>query len=296
MEERETSRSEQQADVEIRPLEEFDEYLASLELQKETWGENFNGLTSPAIQIVAQKIGGLAVGAFASSDELVGLAFGLPGLRDGELVHWSHMVAVRSGWRGRGIGLRLKRCQRARVLEQGVKTICWTYDPLEAVNAHFNVNRLGVRIDEYACDLYGSGESSTLHRGIGTDRFIARWPLKSGRVKRALDGRSPGQEKHNQVSNLDQAPNVSTGAEGAEAVDPEAIVPEANLRAEADLLRVEIPADIQSIKTSQPNRALQWREATREAFTHYLNHGYEVDGFYRTADSERCFYVLPRTS
>ena len=273
-----------QTDIEIRPLEDFEDYLASLKLQQDTWGKDFNDLTSPSLQIVAQKIGGLAAGAFASSGQLVGMVFGLTGPReDDALVHWSHMVAVREGWRGRGIGLRIKRYQRWRMIEQGVETICWTYDPLEAANAHFNINRLGVQIEAYTCDLYGSGESSTLHQGLGTDRFTARWSVKAERVRQALQGCPPPQKGRA------QAPNVIVGASGSEEQRLEA-----DVGAQAALLRLEIPARIQSVKKRHPERAVQWRQVTREAFMHYMKRGYEVDGFYRDDDMGQCFYVLKK--
>ena len=58
------------------------------------------------------------------------------------MVHWSDMLAVRSECRGAGLGRHLKLTQRERLLELGVATVKWSYDPLEASNAHLNINRL----------------------------------------------------------------------------------------------------------------------------------------------------------
>ena len=54
----------------------------------------------------------------------------------------------------------------------------WTYDPLVAVNAHLNFNRLGVVVDEYVENVYGES-GSPLHKGAPTDRFIAQWWMRS---------------------------------------------------------------------------------------------------------------------
>ena len=95
--------------------------------------------------------------------------------RDGALTHWSHMLAVREGWRGRGLGARLKLAQRESAAALGAHSIQWTFDPLVSRNAHFNLNLLGVSVVRYAPDMYGPS-GSELHR-LGTDRLIVRWDL-----------------------------------------------------------------------------------------------------------------------
>ncbi len=35
------------------------------------------------------------------------------------------------------------------------KLIKWTWDPMQARNAHFNLNRLGATVDTYADNFYG---------------------------------------------------------------------------------------------------------------------------------------------
>jgi predicted GNAT superfamily acetyltransferase len=149
-------------------------------LQQLVWGKGDE--TIPPIMLqVSQKVGAVAAGAFDRRGRLLGCVFGLTGLRHGRLAHWSHLLAVRPGARNLGIGRWLKRYQRARVLAQGATTMYWTFDPLVARNAHFNLNRLGASVEEYVVDMYGSGRSSPVDRAIGTDRLIVRWDLKAGR-------------------------------------------------------------------------------------------------------------------
>ena len=61
----------------------------------------------------------------------------------------------------------------------------WTYDPLVGKNAHLNLNRLGVKIREYVPDLYRADTASDLHSGLGTDRFIVLWNLRTPEARPA---------------------------------------------------------------------------------------------------------------
>jgi predicted GNAT superfamily acetyltransferase len=139
-----------------------------------------------AILRVSQMIGGVAAGAFDHDDRMVGFVFGMTGVRNNELVHWSDMLAVRQELRGQGIGEQLKHYQREKVLAVGVRSMLWTFDPIQAGNAHFNVNHLGALPIEYVPDMYGN-TGSTLHGTMPTDRFIVRWVLDSPATKDSDD-------------------------------------------------------------------------------------------------------------
>ena len=160
--------------IRIRDFESEQDYAACVELQRETWGQTFTEAVPATMLRITQKLGGVAAGAF-EGDALVGFVFGLTGLKDGEVVHWSDMLAVRASHRNRGIGELLKRYQRERLLGLGVNRMFWTFDPLDAKNAHINFNRLGVYAREYVVDMYGE-TASPLH-AFGTDRLIVIWEL-----------------------------------------------------------------------------------------------------------------------
>lgn len=266
----------------IRQLAGATEYQACLRLQKETWGEHFSECVPPSILLVGQKIGGVSAGAFDAEGRLVGFVFGLTGSKNGRLVHWSDMLAVQPHARDSGLGMRLKMFQRRHCLDLGVETIYWTFDPLEAKNAHLNFNKLGAQIDEYVPDMYVNSDS-ILHRGLAMDRFIVAWRIASERVEQALTGAPPHRTREETEAPIVNPPHTAEAGVANENFPHQATV------------RVEIPEDIQEMKAEQMELAIKWRASTRSAFLHYQNAGYLVAGFFREPESGRCFYVLNKS-
>jgi predicted GNAT superfamily acetyltransferase len=257
----------------MRALASRDDRARCLELQREIWGRDFDELVPPAILGIAEKLGGVAAGAF-DGQRLAGFVLGFTGLADGEPMHWSHMLAVRESWRGRGLGRELKRYQRDRLLGLGVKRMQWTFDPLVARNAALNLNRLGALPEEYLRDLYGSGEGSELHRGLGTDRFVVRWQLETG-------------ERGRRAEAIGAAPCNVDPVDGTPLARPREV--------EGDVVWVEVPADIHAVLRADAASAASWRQSSRAAFEHGLERGYRVVGVDRLAgDGERWAYRLVR--
>jgi predicted GNAT superfamily acetyltransferase len=263
------------SDVTIRPFASIEDYRACVALQEETWGEGFSERVSPAILKVAQILGGVSSGAFAEDGRLVGFVFGLTGQRNGEVVHWSDMLAVRAELRDTGLGRRLKAYQREEVLSRGVVKMFWTFDPLRSRNAHLNVTRLGAVVREYVPDMYGDTDSP-LHRGIGTDRFVALWLLASGRVERRVTELLSGSSG--------VRINVDPDVPFALAADVTGRWPrpgEPDLTLEDAAMRAAIPSDVGTLMQQDLELAVAWRRATRAAFAQYIARGYEVQEFER---------------
>jgi predicted GNAT superfamily acetyltransferase len=267
--------------VDIRPLESQDDFRQCVALQYEIWGEDFGESAPPSILMVTQKVGGVAAGAFDADGTLLGFVFGISGVREGRLAHWSDMLGVREEARDLGLGRRLKEYQREVLLGNGIDVAYWTYDPLEARNAHVNINRLGAIPTEYIPDMYGEVVRSPRLSGLSTDRFIVRWELSHPRVEAAIAGQSPVVLAH-AVS----APIANAEADSGKPVQPELGRPEGRS------VRIEVPANVHSVKAKSMEAARAWRLATRGAFLHYLSNGYHVIGFHRDAESGRCFYLL----
>lgn len=266
------------SEIDIHPLETLHELRACVELQRETWGANFTDVVPASILKVSQRVGGVAAGAFDASGRLLGFVYGLTGVENGRIVHWSDMLAVRPEARNLRLGRRLKEYQRRIVQQLGAVVIYWTYDPLVARNAHLNFNVFGVRAAEYVQDMYGDTDSP-LHSGIGTDRFIVAWPVADDEVTQRLA------ETHAAGANttLLQAPILNAGNHA----------PDANQRI-GDCVRVEVPADINTMQESDRDQAIAWRHSTRAAFRRALDAGLSVRGFVIDDCAHRGYYLLAR--
>ncbi|MGH7482918.1 MAG: GNAT family N-acetyltransferase [Longimicrobiales bacterium] len=262
--------------IEVRALVAHDELVACVDLQRETWGAEFLDIVPASILKVTQEVGGVAAGAF-DGDRLIGMVYGLTGIRDGRPVHWSHMLAVHEAYRDHGIGRRLKEFQRDWLLERGISVLHWTFDPLVARNAHLNLSRLGVRVDDYVPDLYGE-TGSPLHL-LGTDRLIVTWETGS-------DAGPPGPESAVGEDAWRAAPVVNTGRTGLPLKQ--------GCRPPSGAVRIEIPADIDAVASASLARARAWRAATRDAFLWYHRRGYRVAGFARDGEGGRSFYLLEK--
>ena len=269
----------------VRDLAGMEEYRTAFAFQDEVWGPGFTEGVPASMQKVAQWVGGVAAGAFLDG-EMVGFVFGITGVRGGELVHWSDILAVRDGARDGGIGQRLKWHQRLRALEAGARIMQWTWDPLEARNGWLNLERLGAVADLYVMEMYG-GSTSPLHTGIGTDRLVARWRLNDGRVQAAAEGeampprRWPDREPvwAFEVSRSGR-PEVDLDEPAVTAPDPECEY------------RVPLPRELQELKRIDPEQAWAWRVATRAALASALDEGWTVVGMERTSDGAAAYRLL----
>ncbi len=260
------------SDFTIRPFASTAEFKECVRFQEETWGEGFSERVAVAILKVSQRLGGIASGAYDAEGVLAGFVFGMTGVQAGQTVHWSDMLAVRPELQNSGLGTRLKAYQRDELVSRGITRMHWTFDPLEAKNAHINLNKLGAVANEYVQDMYGRTDSP-LHRGIGTDRFVPTWAMDSPRViERLVEGR-PGPEPGG-----DQGTRRTFTVRREGGLD---LPGDPDLEIDAGRLLVAIPDSIQTIRDASVEAALRWRAATRSVLTTYLNRGFEAREFYR---------------
>ena len=176
----------QQPAIEIRALTELAEFERCVELQIAVWGYSDGDVIPRRMFVVAERIGGQVLGAFADG-MMVGFAMGLPGYREGMAYLHSHMLAVLPEFRNAGLGRRLKLAQREDAMARGFDLMEWTFDPLEIKNAHLNLCRLGAICRRYQRDFYGAS-SSPLQGGLPTDRLYAEWWLRSEHAERSVRG------------------------------------------------------------------------------------------------------------
>ena len=254
--------------ITIRDIESVSDLRAVEVLQKEVWGCADLDVVPLTLLIAGKEVGATLVGAYDGST-LIGFVYGFTGYEHGHVTHHSHMLAVRPEYRKQQLGFKLKLAQRERVLAQGIDHISWTFDPLQSPNAHLNFAKLGVIADRYKINFYGETTSSFLHQ-IGTDRLWVTWLLESERVRNRLQDTVDRKELERR-----HAPAL---IEVTSACRPARNDPSRWLGNQR--LSIEIPGNINALQQDDPGLAIEWREATRWAFTTALDANYLVEDFY----------------
>jgi predicted GNAT superfamily acetyltransferase len=271
----------------IREIADLEGCRAVVGIQEEVWGKD-SEVVPASLLVTSIKRGGILLGAYLD-DTLTGFVWSLPGWRESEPTHWSHMLGVVPGARGKRIGEQLKWAQRERALEQGVALIEWTFDPLQALNAHLNLSRLGSVAGHYLVDAYGS-MFGPLHRGTPTDRLIAEWWIKRPHVVRRKDRADAASGLSARSRDVRDAPAVLSVSEesGWEVCGP--------VRTDLDDPRVmvPIPARFGDMQSSATDLALGWRSATRTAFQTYFSRGYVAVDFFLNRERGGGAYLLSR--
>jgi len=268
----------------IRPLTTLEECRRVTELEKVVWGyTDAEDVVPPPVLIVSIKRGGVLLGAFDDAGEMQGFVYSMPALKNGRPSQWSHMLGVTDSARSAGVGTKLKLAQRQATLDLGLDLIEWTYDPLQALNAHLNFTKLGAIVEEYEENIYGVS-SSPLHRGTPTDRFVAEWKLREPHVVRRI---APGALPVRDASVM-EAPVVNPALAGGQWLEP---VP-GDLTLDHRRLLVEIPTGFSEIQRDAPDLALGWRLSTRRIFQAYLGRGYRVVDFFLAREAGRGQYLL----
>jgi len=271
--------------VTIRELTTIDDCRLVAALEREVWGyTDSEDVVPPPVLIIAVKRGGILLGAFDDDEAMKGFVYSIPALKDGRLSQWSHMLGVTRDARDAGLGLRLKLAQRDRALRMGIDLVEWTFDPMQALNAHLNFTKLGVVVEEYEENIYGES-SSPLHAGSPTDRFVAEWHLRAPHVERRIASGGFGLVRDASVAS---APVVNPSRPAAPWLAPGP----ADLSLTSPRLFVEIPVGYADMQLQNPALALEWRMASRAIFQHYLTHGYRVVDFFLSREAGRGQYLL----
>src|SRR4051794_11688510 len=225
--------------VDIREVSTIKDFDACIRLQREAFGLPDLEISPRRHLIVSHCAGGWTLGAFVEGT-MVGFVHHLAAVKNNHIFGYSHMMAVARDYQNQGVGAQLKWAQRARALSEGRDYIKWTFEPMRARNAHFNLNRLGVVVREYAPKFYGTDYSLDPSEkgisGMDSDRLFASWDLSSPRVEA--------------FSRREEFPIGA--AERA----------------------VEIPADFSSLLKSDPEKAKGEVLRVRDEFLRHLSDGF----------------------
>lgn len=161
------------AGIEIRPLDTVEEVFAASEVLAQVWGGDRTGMPTNLLRALAHS-GNYAVGLY-DGDRMIGASVAFFAEPSSRSMH-SHITGVLDGYRSQGLGRVLKQHQRAWAFARDVGHITWTFDPLVARNAYFNLHVLGARATEYLVDHYGPMDDG-VNQGDETDRLMISWAL-----------------------------------------------------------------------------------------------------------------------
>lgn len=243
-------------EIEIRECRTVEELQGCVDLQRDVFA-------SPDIEnspvrhfIVTNHAGGFTLGAFADG-KMIGFVLSVPAFAGEKRYFYSHMAAVLPEFQSCGIGARLKWAQRERALQENINYIKWTFQPVQARNAFFNIERLGAVIQTYMPNFYGADYSTTAEQnnvvGLESDRLYAEWFLDSPKVVA-----------------LSKGENFLENEEAAE--------------------KIEIPNDWNNLVKTNPNKAIAEQNRIKKEFQKAFSENLIVKNFERNETNPK--YLL----
>ena len=273
--------------MQIRALTTLEECRQVAALERSVWGyADAEDVVPPPVLIVSIKRGGILLGAFDDGGAMRGFVYSMAAIKNGRPTQWSHMLGVMPEMRAAGLGARLKLAQRQAALDMGLDLIEWTYDPLQAANAHLNFSKLGIVVEEYEENIYGES-TSVLHRGTPTDRFVAEWKLREPHVVRRIVSAGVPTVRDSSVA---ATPVINPSVPGEPWLRPGPV----DLDVDERRVLVEIPVGFTEMLERDAALAGGWRMSTRAAFQTYFGRGYRAVDFFLNRDAGRGQYLLAR--
>jgi predicted GNAT superfamily acetyltransferase len=241
----------ERAGVQVRTLSDPSDLRAARRVFDAVWPSPTGSTQIQSNLMRALAHAGGCVSAAFRDGEVIAAALAFVG-RHSQDARWhthlhSHMAAVLPAYRDQHIGTALKMHQRVWAVEHGLDTIVWTFDPLVRRNAVLNLVKLGVDVEGYAVDFYGSMDDE-INADDPSDRLFAWWRLNSPKALAASVG---------ELSRLEPADLIVSGR---------------------DVIEIELPPDIVALRAERPQEAAQWRVGVREAFLAAFADGFRVIG------------------
>jgi predicted GNAT superfamily acetyltransferase len=255
-------RAAERAGVTVRMPHELPELDQIVAVYNQVWRPDPTNQPFPLelLRVLAHL--GSYVAAAYRGEKMVGATVGFFGPPDTRTLH-SHATGVLPDGQARGVGFALKTHQRAWALDNGVRTVGWTFDPLVSRNAHFNLAKLGARCRVYLESFYGDMPDE-LNAGDESDRLLLDWDLADPAVTRALDGHP-----------VERVPGATV------ALDIDAAERPVPGEVKGRHVEVRIPDDIYAVRKANPETALRWRLAVRDVLGGLLADGAVITGFSR---------------
>lgn len=248
------------ARIEVREIHTAAEAAEAALLLDEVWSVDETGtnVLEPGLIVAFSHAGNYVSAAYSldEPEEMIGVTIGFFGQPLGTIMH-SHIAGVRHQIIGRGAGSAMKLHQRLWCLNLGITEMTWTFDPLVARNAYFNFQRLGVGMVEYLEDFYGQMRDG-VNAGQASDRMMVSWPLDR-----------PARRS-------ETAPDSASAFACLRSDDiGEPLISE--VPREADMVSLDFPSDIETLRGQDADLASRWRTALRDALTALIADGWVLD-------------------
>ena len=253
------------AGVTVHDLADLADLEQVVELFSGIWGRSDNPPVTLELLRAFTKAGNYVGGAVADG-KLVGACVGFFHAPGEDALH-SHIAGVAAS--GRSVGFALKLHQRSWALLHGVSEIAWTFDPLVARNAWFNLAKLAATPTEYLPNFYGP-MLDALNGDDDSDRLLVRWRLTDPTVVLACAGESAGADADAELA-AGAVVALGVGADGGPVAG----------RMDGAVALVAVPPDIRLLRATDPALAQRWRVAVRDALTGLAAAGGRIDGFDR---------------
>lgn len=285
------------SEIVIRALETVEEIAQAEKIQRIAWTMSDLDIIPTHALHAMEHNGAVLLGAF-EDDKVIGFVFGVLGTEENpnrldqvaaaRLKMYSVIAGVLPEYQQHDIGYRLKMAQRDFALRIGIRLITWTYDPLESLNARFNIGKLGAVCRHYLPNFHG--DMTGINTGLPTDRFEAEWWVTQNRVAARTERKWRPLKLEALLAGGAILANEATVNDAGLPVPPLNYVSRPS-----NLMLVEIPANFQDIKRADMPLAQRWRMHTRDIFESMFASGFIVTDFVSHMDergNSRSYYLL----
>jgi predicted GNAT superfamily acetyltransferase len=234
---------------EVRELKTDAEVDKCIDLQREIWGLDELGRMSPLTlkSLISDNPKMAIISGGFLNNEMIAIQITLPTMEPYTV--YEHMLGIIEKYRDLNIGYFMLKHLYEILKKQQIKKIMWTYEPLEGRNANNYLNKSGANAVKYLQDYYHV--VNDMSDGMPIDRFRAE-----------VNFDDDFQPQKTYLTEL-----VLTLEEAIKKIP----IASADFMPEADQVLIEIPEDLQSLKTVNMDLAIKFRFDTRKIFIEYIN-------------------------
>jgi predicted GNAT superfamily acetyltransferase len=253
------------------PLQTIEDLRLAVNLQQALLGERSHGVWQLPQLLEIQRSGGLLLGiretAPAASPPMLGLLIDLLAEVDDYPARRTAIWGVDERFRNKGMGTRLREIERLALQRRGVDLVMWDIDPLNSVELHIALNKLGGILTGYTQDALGSARDPRTP-GLASDRVRVEWWIDSPRVNGLMDRGLPlpyQQIGLQAMTVVTKTTILPTGVRGLQACEGPG---------SAGHVLAEIPESLSDVLIRDFDAAAQWRTKCRDAIAGLFELGF----------------------